>query len=316
MQTALETSQTALRVLLVDDDPDMHAIVNGLWEGDPHLFQLDWVSNLEEGVSHLSKYRPDVVLLDLHLPESKGLDTFRRFKGNVPFVPIVVMTSLDDERCALQALREGAQDYLVKGHVNGLRLVQVLRYAIERHQLQRPSKESNLLDEITGLYNRKGFLTMVEQQLKSAQRTHTGLLVFLSVLNDLDKITAQFGTTEGHHALDTAARILKENFRSSDVIARMGADRFVIAPSGYKPYAIRLIHSRLEKSQTYYNVQFNRYKLSLSLCSMRFDPNEIRSPSHLALQLDALFDRYVLERQNASSDGFLTANGSTNAPLS
>lgn len=111
-------------------------------------------------------------MLDLSLPDSTGLDTFIRLYMQAPDVPIVVLTGLDDEATATQAVQAGAQDYLVKGHVSGDLLVRAMRYAIERHRLLMQLRVASLVDALTGLYNRRAFLN----EAKSARHPPRTLL--------------------------------------------------------------------------------------------------------------------------------------------
>jgi signal transduction histidine kinase len=105
------------------------------------------VDRLAPGLARLAADGIDAVLLDLNLPDSQGLDTFRRTHTQAPAVPIVVLTGLHDEALAVKAVREGAQDYLVKGEVEGSLLVRALRYAMERKRAEEDLRESNRLLE-------------------------------------------------------------------------------------------------------------------------------------------------------------------------
>src|SRR5258706_14516241 len=115
-------------------------------------FLLAWAADLTAGVAHLNAQPTNVVLLDLGLPESTGLDTLRRLLTLTPrsrHVPtLVVLSGLTDEEIAMQALQAGAQDYLVKGQVDSALLVRAIRYAIGRTQaeeaLRQPHAEAQL----------------------------------------------------------------------------------------------------------------------------------------------------------------------------
>jgi diguanylate cyclase (GGDEF)-like protein len=288
-------------LLLIDDDSDMPALIKGLLE-DREVFNLDWVGSLREGLARLKTTKPDVVLLDLHLPDSKGSNTFLKFKTDAPGVPVVVLTSLDDEKFALEAVRKGAQDYLVKGDVNGKRLAQVLRYAMARHQIHRTmAARSSITDEVTGFYNRKGFLMLLSEQMKGMQRTGKGLMLFLSFLHGMSGITEEYGEEEKEQAAKMAAQILKESFRSSDILARVGPDRFVIIPGQDTHYYPKTIARRLDKNPKYYNAQFNLYRLSLSIGSLRISPEPLPSPANVLEKLDEVFESYASQKKGNPS---------------
>ena len=125
-----------INVLLIEDNPDDALLIQeALGDIGSASFNLDWVARLAEGMERLAEGDFDVVLLDLSLPDSQGLDTFTTAHEGSPAVPIILLTGLDDERVAVQAVQLGAQDYLVKNHVDGPSLVRSVRYAIERQHL-------------------------------------------------------------------------------------------------------------------------------------------------------------------------------------
>jgi signal transduction histidine kinase len=127
----------AQRVLLVEDD-DAHAALESLWleEEGRGRFSVTRAVRLSEARDLLGSMEIDAVLLDLSLPDSAGLDTFRAVHAAAPHAAIVLVTGNGDERLALQALQEGAQDYLVKGDSDGRLVVRSLQYAIERRRVQ------------------------------------------------------------------------------------------------------------------------------------------------------------------------------------
>lgn len=127
-----------IRLLLVDDNADDVFLTRKMLArnaGGKFNFHIDHCRNLTDTLAYLSSANPDVVLLDLGLPESRGLQTLERVLEAAPNLPIVVFTGLSDEELGIKAVQKGAQDYLVKGQVNLDLLVRSLRYAIERKQM-------------------------------------------------------------------------------------------------------------------------------------------------------------------------------------
>jgi CheY-like chemotaxis protein len=122
-----------LKVLLVDNNPEDASMVREmLAEVNGDAFSLECTGQLSTGLARLAKGDIDMVFLDLSLPDSRGLDTFSRAHAKAPLVPIIVLTGLDDEQVAVQAVRKGAKDYLVKGHVDSNLLVRAMHYAVKR----------------------------------------------------------------------------------------------------------------------------------------------------------------------------------------
>lgn len=133
-----------INVLLVEDNPgDARLMREFLTEAPSARIELVHVALLSEMLQRLAEAQFDVVLLDLSLPDSQGLDTFVSVHKQTTSVPIIVLTGLDDEAFAVQAVKNGAQDYLVKGRVDGNLLVRSIRYAIERQRAEETLRRRN-----------------------------------------------------------------------------------------------------------------------------------------------------------------------------
>jgi CheY-like chemotaxis protein len=125
-----------IRALLIEDNPgDARLIEFMLREADANSFELRRAERLEDGLKQLTDGGIDIVLSDLSLPDSHGLDTFARLHARSPHTPIIVLSGLNDTTIALNAVHDGAQDYLVKGQVDGQLLARAMRYAIERKRM-------------------------------------------------------------------------------------------------------------------------------------------------------------------------------------
>jgi signal transduction histidine kinase len=130
-------------LLVVEDNPGDARLVREMVTGHGSLnTEFTHVESMSAAEAHLSERAVDVILLDLGLPDAQGLEAVRRAHAAAPRVPLVVMTGEDDEVLAAQTLREGAQDYLVKGQIDARGLLRVLRYAIERKSTEEARKRS------------------------------------------------------------------------------------------------------------------------------------------------------------------------------
>jgi DNA-binding NtrC family response regulator len=138
----------SVKVLLVEDNPgDMRLLKEYLNEASTlslskTVFEFASTDRLAQAKKWMESNRADVVLLDLSLPDSHGLDTFDRFHASAPQMPIIVLSGLDDGTVAIEAVRKGAQDYLVKGDVSASLLVRSIQYAIERKRSEENAKQA------------------------------------------------------------------------------------------------------------------------------------------------------------------------------
>jgi PAS domain S-box-containing protein len=163
------------RVFLIEDNPGDARLIRGLLaEAGNSLFDLGHADCLSTGLKRLAEGGIDVLLLDLSLPDSQGLDSVSKVIAKAPKVPIVVMSGLEDESVAIKAVQEGAQDYLVKGSVDAKLLARSLRYAIERQHLREALSESEshyrlLADnaaDVIWTANMKWMITYVSPSIK------------------------------------------------------------------------------------------------------------------------------------------------------
>lgn len=149
---AAAVAEDIVRVLLVEDDPaDAQLLRAALAARAPPLLDITHVTTLADAIEQLDRTPgPEVVLLDLSLPDSTGPATLQQLLATGSPVPIVVLTGLDDDRAAAEAIEAGAQDYLVKGSVTGDVMARAMRHAMERHRLQEMLRER--VKEMAGLF--------------------------------------------------------------------------------------------------------------------------------------------------------------------
>ena len=145
MQADHKVPSKTTRVLLIEDNPgDARLIKEMLRDARRNSFQLEHTDNLTLGLERLKKVSIDVVLLDLSLPDSRGIDTFTSLYAKATDLPVILLTGLvDDEVIAVQAIKEGAQDYLLKGQIDSILLERSISYAIERHRILEELKTAN-----------------------------------------------------------------------------------------------------------------------------------------------------------------------------
>lgn len=133
-----------IKVLLVEDNTEHAELLERLLGFSEYpTFAVATAESLAAGIEKLRGWEPDIVLLDLSLPDSDGVETFRRMNAVAPAVPIVILSGISDVTLAIEMVQEGAQDYLVKGHVDTHLLLRSVQYAIERKRAHVASQQVN-----------------------------------------------------------------------------------------------------------------------------------------------------------------------------
>jgi diguanylate cyclase (GGDEF)-like protein len=296
-------------VLLIEDNPaDVRMIQELVAEVKNANLDLEYAVRLSDGLIRLASPGIDAVLLDLSLPDSQGLDTFIHLRSQVLETPVVLLTGLPDEELAIHAVREGAQDYLVKGQIDGHLLVRAVKYAIERQRLigqldkaRAEAQRLTLIDDLTGLYNRRGFFTLSEQQWKLADRKKQKLVLIYCDLDNLKAINDLQGHRMGDEALITVAKLLKSTFRESDIIARMAGDEFAVLAIEAETNGDRMIQrltdglSALSASQEFHK------PLSISSGYALYDPDNPKSIDEVLAEADTKMYAQKQPKKNPDS---------------
>ena len=289
----MELVKQTIKILLVEDNPaDAERIVEFLNDEPKFTFKLTHAATLEEGLAIKNTGELDMILLDLFLPDSSGEETFKTVQEHFPDVPVIIFSGLKDENKALEIVRAGAQDYIIKDQLDKNILVRVILYAIERQRVKRHLQDLALLDDLTGLYNRRGFYKLAEQQMLFAGRQKRGLSFFIFDLNGFKQINDTFGHAEGDVALRRAADILKVSFRGSDIVARIGGDEFaVLTTERLQESVVDQMRIKLKSNLDSFNPAAARYELSFSMGVASFDPENAQSLDILIRKADAALYR-------------------------
>lgn len=218
-----------MEILLVEDNPgDIRLVSELLAEGDHEQFRVLVAKRLEQALAMLEESDVTAILLDLHLPDSNGLESQHAIHAAAFSVPIVVLSSSGDEHLAVQAVQHGAQDFLVKSHVNAHLLKRALRYAIERKRMEERLNHLAHHDSLTGLSNRKHFYDRLKDAMALARRQNSQLALLLLDLNDFKPINDSLGHHVGDLLLQGVAQRLRECTRETDCVARIGGDEFTM----------------------------------------------------------------------------------------
>ena len=165
-------------------------------------------------------------------------------------------------------------------------LMRAVRCAAKQYMLQAELGNLALTDELTGLYNRRGFMALAERQLKVGRRSGRGMLLFVMDVDRLKQINDSFGHFEGDRALKRTAGALEETFRDSDVVARLGGDEFAVLAIEATGHSEATIRTRLFESLKSISGKPSRYEISLSVGLARFDPCSRTSIGELMSKAD------------------------------
>lgn len=215
----LAATANALHILLVEDNPaDADLLGEILEEAEETHWSLVHVERFKDALISLHEHQFDVILLDLSLPDKQGLSTVAQTHEAAPDLPIVVLTGLNDRVIALEALRQGAQDYLVKGKIDTFLLVRAIRYAIERahtfkklrqseEQLQRLNEEleRRVAEQTDELRQKNQFL---QEEITERQRLETELRYALANEKELSDLKSRIISVVSHEYRTPLATIL------------------------------------------------------------------------------------------------------------
>jgi diguanylate cyclase (GGDEF)-like protein len=222
-----------IKVLLVEDnDVDAQLTQDLLSEWSTEEFLITRTKTLGEGIRLLSCERFDAVLLDLSLPDTFGLPTVKEVHATSPTTPVVVLSGVSDQTLAIQAVQQGAQDYLVKGQGHPELLARAIRYAIERKHSEERLTYLAQYDHLTGLVNRSLFRDRLAQAMARSKRTRQPIALMLLDLDRFKAVNDNFGHDIGDELLKAVSERLKACVREVDTVARVGGDEFTIILEG------------------------------------------------------------------------------------
>ncbi len=217
------------RVLLVEDNPgDIELMRVLLNKGAPGAFELSFATTLEAAVEMLRKGTSQVVLLDLALPDSGRIETLQKILEMAPELPVVVLTGFDDGQLAALAVREGAQEYLLKGRIDARQLVVTLRSAILRKQTELRLARRAFYDDLTDLPTRALLQDRWERARNRQRRTGHWMAILMLDLDQLKAINDTYGHLVGDEVIVALTRRVEDRLRRGDTMARIGGDEFVI----------------------------------------------------------------------------------------
>ena len=305
-----------IQILLVEDnDIDARLTQDILAEWSLEEFSITHVTSLSDAFRYLARARFDAVLLDLSLPDGYGLSTVRQMHAANPTIAIIVLSGLSDQTLALQAVQNGAQDYLVKGEGPSETLARSIRYAIERKRAEQRLTYLAQYDQLTGLVNRTLFRDRLIQAMARSKRLQQPLGLMLLDLDQFKPVNDTLGHNVGDQLLKAVAERLQECVREVDTVARMGGDEFTIILEGLMcEEDITLVAQRITKSLAE-PFQLGEHHASIGVSiGITVYPTDDHDVDELLKHADAAM--YRAKQQGGSSFQFHIPNDSPSSSLS
>jgi len=276
-----------MRMLIAEDDPVSRRVLETTltkWGHDV----LTAENGLEAWAVLQQADAPRLAILDWMMPGMEGPEICRRVRQNISTAPIylILLTALSDKEQMVMGLEAGADDYLTKPFDRnelrvrlqaGARIVELqnslservrdLEAAIvERKQAEDALRNLTLTDDLTGLYNHRGFFNLAQHHLKTARRSGQSSLLLYADLDGLKEINDTLGHSGGSLAIAKTAEVLKQTFRNSDIVSRLGGDEFAILAQNVPRSEVDNITARLKENLSAENNQHRHgYDLSLSV---------------------------------------------------
>lgn len=235
-RTMHASQPTPIRILVVEDEEGDAALVKEILREIPSLScKLEFRTHLSGALEVLAREHVDLVLLDLALPDSLGLEGLTTLQREYPLVPVVIMTGRSEESVDLAALQRGAHGYLVKDEMSPPLLSRTIRHAIERSRMiielnaaRDAARHLATHDVLTGIANRALLDDRLRQAVENARRSSIRLAVLVVDLNRFKEINDTFGHSTGDAVLRCVAERFTRQVRRSDTIARLGGDEFAL----------------------------------------------------------------------------------------
>lgn len=284
------------KLLLIEADAAAAQIVGQRLSASSDAdYQVDTVEQLETGVQRLKRRRYAAVLLGLDADESKSARTCDELCKTHPSAAVVALAPRDE--LGERAIQFGAQDYVLRRRMTPESLHKTVTAAIERQKHRNAWLQLSTIDDLTGLYNRRGLTIMGDQLISIARRSEQSIVALFIDLDGLKAVNDKRGHDEGDWCIRTVARILRGAVRQSDAIARLGGDEFAVIAMGEGDFRDRLI-ARIQEKVALHNELCNGHSaLSLSIGGALMEPSETLSINDLLREADQAMYRQKSKRR-------------------
>ncbi len=246
-----------MKILIIEDNPDHAALTKLALDPSFEVFLLESGKDVLLYLEGLDRdARPAAILLDYSLPGIDGLTVFERIMERGYDIPMIMVTGHGDERIAVEAMKKGAYDYVVKSGNYQVLLSSVIFKAIKQHEMEREKARLGLdmerlviTDDLTGLFNRRYFYRKIEEEMVRAKRQNGKLTLIMFDLDHFKGYNDAFGHLEGDRALKEVGKIILLSIREKvDSGCRCGGDEFAVILPGADIEHANIVAERIRKS--------------------------------------------------------------------
>jgi len=280
-------------LLIVDDDASVLEFIKQGLLTQGYLCQT--ATTAESALEHINETPFDLMLTDIVMPGMDGFQLTELSRKARPDMLIIIMTGFTEDYSFEKAIEAGASDFIKKPFT-----LHELIIRIRLVNLQEKLLKLSVTDELTGLYNRRGFFTLAEQLVKLSNRQKNVLYLLFADLDNLKEINDIYGHEAGDQVLIETAKIFRDSFRDSDIIARIGGDEFIVVPAGTTEAGAAITTARLYQNVALHNSEKKRpYALSISVGMAKYDAEAPCSIDELVRQADkSMYEQKMLKKHS------------------
>jgi two-component system, cell cycle response regulator len=225
-----------LRLLLVEPEPQEALYLRDVLvdtQGGRHFHSWVHIDTIQvetwaDAEAILGSERIDLVLLNPELPDSAGFETFRRCRAVAPKTPVMLLLGVGEEALGVRMVREGAQDFLIRGEVDCQPLAHALSNAMERERIASAAQALRFIDPLTGLANLASFTVFAERDRKLAELLGTRWMILLAEVQTMDRVAEVHGEQRRDWALVQMAELMRHLAESAQFLYRVSATRFAL----------------------------------------------------------------------------------------
>jgi two-component system cell cycle response regulator len=221
------------KILLIDDEEEILDLLSRILKDEG--YEICIAKDGFEGLAQFEKYQPDLIISDVKMPRDNGIDILKQLKNTGAEVDVIILTGHSDEATAIECLKLGAYDYLVKPLEDINILIKAVNRALEKKHLEKKNKELvaqleelAIRDPLTGFYNHKQLEIYFDDEIMRSKRYGHSFCILIVDIDQLKGINQDYGFRFGDFVLKNAGLLLKDNLRKSDRIFRDVKEDFVL----------------------------------------------------------------------------------------